>query len=324
MGENIGRPEASSVKRETRRTFIPKIAAATAVFLGLAKAKGANAQALPISDPESPASPELLRHHRRESSPPSQVKERVEKAVELFRSFINESPDVKVKYSSSENPNAHSDYLSTNTNSGDINLKELAIEVYYPKDLKYLDYLDLLVKQQLAVLASRSFNNYPSEMLARDFEQYTGTHLESLEINRRAFLTGKVKAVSANDSASQQARLSEIKSYFDISKYVDSTIVPTFGDSMSREGEKLYANAMALWTSEVSLGQRIKTAPESDRKMLANVFLSALKRGSDYLGAGKDFNNSGINQQSLNDLLQLSGNETYQKYFSEKRNPRQN
>jgi hypothetical protein len=225
---------------------------------------------------------------------------------------MNNVAEVKIQYFPSEAPNAQTSYEYNSRDDQELDMEKHTMIVFYPSGKKLSGELELVVKQQLAVLANRTFGNYPAESFKRDFKQLTGLNIQPP--------AGQVTKLSAESSAQEQARIAEISHQLDLSEY-KTVVTENLGSSSGNISEKLYADIIAQFFSNKDLKARVMKVGESDRKMIASLYLAALKRAADCFGADADFKNSGVNQRALDDLLQISGNENYQKYFAEKRNP---
>lgn len=249
------------------------------------------------------SNPDAKKIPREKIQPPSDLNKKVESSIEIFKQFISDTPDIKATYLRGNEPKVD---LSANND----------LLIFLSTDETKNKFLDKEVKRQLAIKGNRSYGGDPAKSYAEDFDQYAGTNLSAD--------SGVQKVLSEEAKALAEAKLMQYSRYFDLlepSGAVDKVSI-SISDLSSDRAERLYSIVVAAWVSDKNLGNFIKeNINQNDRKTVANLFLAALKRFSDCFGANGDFDRSGINQQSLDDLLQISDNKIYQGYFTEKRNP---
>ena len=245
------------------------------------------------------------------------VREGLKRQVKIGKNFLltpegETPPDIAINYSDSAY-NKETEIVALykdrvlSENPKKITIQEPKITVNVAaKDKKPVSQLILEAGEQIGLLIKDSNRNKDlATNFALAFQKYGGVNLYSF----------------GNDmlSEDQMVRISNASPFFEFSNYTDGIPRGNLFKNRKDLPTTLLVKAMAVWMSESDqLSQKLDQAPANDGAQMANVFLFALKLMDNCANSPEAFNSLGIKKATLENIVNLSGNEQFKQHFKGK------
>lgn len=313
-----------------RRNVLGGLAGLVGVILAGRNSKVAKAQEtsrpLPDYDPSKPqvVKPNVENRVLPKIEIPKGLKASVENAVGLARTFLA-GQEVEIKYKSKEG--IFGVYAAAESQSGG-GIEKPEINIEFPKaesKAKELERLfGLLSAAEIAKLVnldqvSRDYpEGYIVQGFATDFNTFSGFKIDDYDPQKKPPTVKLPPEMAAQAAAS----FHELLNYFDFTNYTDGKKHKDVREPIMDLKTQLYTQGLALWLLKSDLlVEKIKNASSDTKIILANVFLSILQRSADSIPVGMPFTDCGVNIKNLDKVIEISGNNKYENYFFEKRNP---